>query len=135
VKETFEIERYILPSEANADRWLRLVREGLTERRDFLFVAESKDRLVGFACVSVFRGHPFEAVKLAGATNGVYVLPECRGKGIGKKLIVECLTKMQTEGVSSVRLTALSGNETAVRLYEEFVLKVGRYGMTKPFKH
>lgn len=42
---------------------------------------------------------------------------------------------MQTEGVSSVRLTVLSGNETAVRLYEELVLKVGRYEMIKPFKH
>jgi ribosomal protein S18 acetylase RimI-like enzyme len=107
----------------------------LTERRAFLFVAESKDSLVGFAYASVFRGHPFEAVKLAGATNDVYVLPECRGKGIGKKLIVKCLTKMQTEGVSSVRLTVLSGNETAVRLYEELGFKVFRYGMIKPFKH
>jgi ribosomal protein S18 acetylase RimI-like enzyme len=107
----------------------------LTERRNFLLVAESKNIPVGFAYASVFRGHPFEATELAGAINGVYVLPECRGKGIGKKLIVECLTKMQTEGVSSVRLTVLSGNETAVRLYEELGFKVFRYGMIKPFKH
>jgi len=133
--EMFEIEHFTLPSEANADKWIKFIRDSLAEKRSCLFVAKSGNKPVGFAYGSVFREHPLEVLEFVGNINDVYVLPEFRGKGIGKKLIAKSLNRLKVEGVKAVRLTVLTKNEIAVKLYEKFGFKIYRYGMIKAFRH
>ena len=129
-REMFEIERLIVPSQANGDRWVEFVREGLANGRNFLLVAKSDSRIVGFACASIFRQN-LEVTQIVGTIEDVYVLPEFRGKGIGKKLAAECLTKMKASSVKVVRLQVLAENKAAIKLYEKLGFKVNRYGMIK----
>jgi len=133
--EMFEIEHYTVPSEANGDRWVKFVREGLTSGKNFLLAAKDKNKLVGFAYASLFRDFPLEVTGTIGVINDVYVLPELRGRGIGRKLVERCLSKMKAEGVDAVRLTVLTENKAVVELYEKLGFKICRYGMLKPFKH
>ena len=129
-REMFEIERLILPSEANGDKWVEFVCEGLASGRNFLLVAKNGSRLVGFAYAGIFPEH-FQVSNLVGRIDDVYVLPEFRGKGIGKKLVVQCLNKMNAVGVKAVRLQVLTENKVAIRLYEKLGFKTNRYGMIK----
>jgi ribosomal protein S18 acetylase RimI-like enzyme len=115
-REMFEIEHLIVPSEANGDKWVEFLREGLASRRNFLLVAKSGSGLVGFAYASILRDYPFEVSRLVGGINDVYVLPEFCGRGIGKKLVVECLKKMKVAGVKAVRLQVLTENKAAIKL-------------------
>jgi len=130
-REMFEIERLIVPSEANGDKWVEFVREGLASGRNFLLVAKSGGMVVGFALASIFRDYPLEISKTIGVIDDVYVLPEFRGRGIGKKLAVECLNRMKAAGVTAVTLQVLTENKTATRLYEKLGFKTYRYGMIK----
>lgn len=134
-REMFEIEHFVVPSESNGDKWVNFVRESLAGGRSFLLVAKCKDILVGFAYASVPRDFPLEVSELAGVINDVYVLPEFRGRGIGKKLVVECLNKIGATGTTAVRITVLTENKAAIRLYEKLDFKVCRYGMTKALRH
>lgn len=130
-REMFEIERLIVPSEANGDRWVEFVREGLASGRNFLLVAKNDSRIVGFAYAGIVR-HNFEKIsKIIGVIDDVYVLPEFRGKGIGKKLVVECLNKMKVVGVKVVGLQVLTENRAAIKLYEKLGFKTNRCGMIK----
>jgi ribosomal protein S18 acetylase RimI-like enzyme len=133
--EMFEVEHYTMPSEANADRWANFVRESLTGGKSFLLVAKSEGKVVGFAYATIFRDYPLDVAELIGAINDVYVLPEFRGKSIGKKLMIECMNKMQAEDVKAVRLIVLSENGSAVKLYQRLGFRIFRYGMIKPLKH
>ena len=133
-REMFEIERLIVPSETNSDKWIAFVREGLASERNFLLVAKSRSRVVGFVHATIFRDHPFKVSKLVGGIDDVYVLPEFRGRGIGKKLAVECLNKMKGAGAKVVRLQVLTENKVAIRLYEKLGFKTHRYGMIKQIK-
>ncbi|MEM2102130.1 MAG: GNAT family N-acetyltransferase [Candidatus Bathyarchaeia archaeon] len=133
-REMFEIEHFTLPSEANADKWIKFIRDSLAEKKSFLFVAKSRYKPIGFAYGSVFREYPLEVSEFIGTINDVYVLPEFRGKGIGKKLVVRCLNRLKTEGVKAVRLMVLTENEVAVKLYEKLGFKIYRYGMIKAFR-
>jgi len=135
VHEMFELEGFIVPSESNGGRWVRFVCEGLASGRNFLLVAKSRNRLVGFACASVPRDYPLDVSEFVGAIDDVYVLPEFRGRGIGKRLVVESLKKMKDKGVNTVRLTVLTENKTAIKLYEELGFRIYRYGMTKSLEH
>lgn len=130
-QEMFEIERLIVPSEANGDKWVGFVREGLSSGRNLLLVAKIDNAVVGFAFASIFRNYPLNVSKTIGAIDDVYVLPEFRGKGIGKKLAVECLNKMKAASVKAVTLQVLTENKAAIRLYEKLGFKTYRYGMVK----
>jgi len=66
--------------------------------------------------------------------DDVYVLPEFRGKGIGKKLAVGCLNRMKAAGAKAVTLQVLTGNKVAIKLYEKLGFKTYRYGMLKQIK-
>jgi len=56
--------------------------------------------------------------------NDIYVLPEFRGKGIGKKLTVECLNKMKASGMNATSLTVLTENKTAMKFYERLGFRI-----------
>jgi len=130
-REMFEIERLILPSEANGDKWVEFVREGLASGRNLLLIAKSDNAVVGFAFASIFRNYPLEVSRTIGVIDDVYVLPEFRGKGIGKKLAMECLNKMEAAGVKTVTLQVFTENKVAIKLYEKLGFKTYRYGMKK----
>ncbi|MEM3696824.1 MAG: GNAT family N-acetyltransferase [Candidatus Bathyarchaeia archaeon] len=130
-REMFEIEHFILLSEANSERWVKFVHEGLASKRNFLLVAKANKRLVGFALASIPKDYPLDVAESVGIINDVYVLPEFRGKGIGKKLVMECLKIMKFHKVTAVRLIVLAQNETAIKLYEKLGFKAYQYGMIK----
>ncbi len=129
IREMFEVEHLIRPSDANADKWAASVRKGLTDGRSFLLVAKSVGRRVGFIYGRIFLDYPLEVSKLVGRIDDLYVLPEFRGRRIGKKLVTECLKKMRAAGVDAVSLTVLAENKVAVELYEKFGFKIHAYRM------
>ncbi|MEM2912282.1 MAG: GNAT family N-acetyltransferase [Candidatus Bathyarchaeia archaeon] len=130
-REMFKIEHFILPSEANADKWIKFIRDSLAGKKSFLFVAKRGNKPIGFAHGSVLREYPLEVSEFAGTINDLYVSPEFRGKGIGKKLVFESLNRLKAEGVKVVRLMVVIENMSAVKLYEKFGFKIYQYGMMK----
>lgn len=133
-REMFKIEHFVLPLEANAGKWVSFVRESLAKKTSFLIVAKFGKKPIGFALSTVYREYPLRVSKRAGIINDVYVLPKFRGKGIGKKLIVQTLNKLRSEGVKVVRLTVLMENRAAMKLYEKLGFKIYQYGMMKVFR-
>lgn len=47
------------------------------------------------------------------------VLRNCRGGGVGEKLLVECVHTARRAGMKSVQARTWSGNESAIALYEK----------------
>ncbi len=132
-REMFETGYFIIPSEANAEKWVRFIREGLAEEKSFLLVARSDGKPVGFVQGSVPK-FPLEVSEPAGTIDNLYVLPEFRGRGIGKKLMAEGLKTLKTRGVKAVRLSVLKENRVAIKLYEKLGFKIYQYGMEKAFR-
>lgn len=121
----------ILPTEANAATWARFTQDGLSKGRDLLLVAKTGNRTIGYALANVSRESPFELSEPICFLNDVYVVPEFRGKGIGKSLTTECLSKMKAKGFKTVRLNVLPENKIAIKLYEKLGFKTFMYGMNK----
>jgi RimJ/RimL family protein N-acetyltransferase len=52
---------------------------------------------------------------------GMYVIPQLRGRGIGRRLLIETLTRAEAlPGLRSVHLSVVTSNLSALRLYESF---------------
>jgi ribosomal protein S18 acetylase RimI-like enzyme len=92
---------------------------------DFVFGAFHKGQLVGMA--GFFR-YQIAKARHKGRIWGVYVRANCRGKGIGRALLVALLERIKaTLGVEQVSLTVVSGQEAARALYHSLGFKT--YGI------
>lgn len=78
------------------------------------FVAVVDDQVVGWADVL-----PHWAPALAHRGSlGMGILPAWRGQGLGRRLLLACITKAWGRGISRIELEARADNDAAIRLYE-----------------
>ncbi|MRN53168.1 GNAT family N-acetyltransferase [Paenibacillus monticola] len=86
---------------------------------------DSSGSLVGI--VTFMRENSLKAVH-KGNVYGMYVAPEMRGKGLGKLLMLELITRARDcEGLEQINLTVVSDNDSAKKLYKSVGFKV--YGV------
>jgi RimJ/RimL family protein N-acetyltransferase len=99
------------------------------------FVAEHEAEIIGWC--DIVRS-PYEAERHCG-TMGMGLLPACRDRGIGHRLLAATLTAADASGFIRIELTVNADNPRAIRLYQNlgFVeegrkrharLREGRYG-------
>jgi GNAT superfamily N-acetyltransferase len=84
----------------------------LTTRRseNHIYVVESEDgQVVGFAAAGLEREQRSGEV---GEVYAIYLLEEHHRKGLGKKLLLETVKRLQREGYRSVMLWVLADNPT-----------------------
>lgn len=82
-------------------------------------VAYDQDQPVGFV-LNGFRTINGQKVSWNGGTG---VIPDYRGKGIGKELMNACMDLYKQEGVDCLMLEAISENTKAIKLYEKIGYK------------
>jgi|GEM_PF-1939411 len=131
VQEMFEIEPITIPSEANSRKWLDFLKEGLLKNRNILLTAMIQEKIVGFASITLPREMTFEVQDTFGIVSELYVLPEFRKKGIGQKLLEECLSRIKAEGFKRARISVLSADKNAIKLYKKTGFSVFMRTMTK----
>jgi ribosomal protein S18 acetylase RimI-like enzyme len=78
------------------------------------FVALDGDMVVGWADIFPAWAH---AVAHTGSL-GMGLLPAWRGQGLGRSLLLACITKAQAQGITRITLQARADNTAAIRLYE-----------------
>jgi len=84
--------------------------------RSIYYVALVQDTLVGGAGIFPSEGLPEDTCELV----KMYLLPETRGKGIGKLLIEKCLQFAKETGYKKVYLETLPELNNAIQVYEKF---------------
>lgn len=78
------------------------------------FMAVDHGQVVGWADIFPSWAH---AVAHCGSL-GMGVLPEYRGKGIGRQLLQACISKAATKGITRIELEVRADNERAIALYK-----------------
>jgi GNAT superfamily N-acetyltransferase len=96
----------------------RIIAEGIL--LDFSLVAFVDERPVGF----LFNGIRDASFRKRAWNGGTAVVPEFRGKGIGRRLVNSAVEIYAAEGVNIATLEAISSNEPAIGLYESFNYQV-----------
>lgn len=86
------------------------------ETGSWYFVAESNGKVLGGAGIYPSTGLPKDTCELV----KMYLLPEARHIGLGRKLISMCLEKARETGYTQVYLETLPELKQAVKVYEKF---------------
>ena len=98
-----------------------------------ILVAEIDSDVVGFAAVQgrVEPEAPDEEQAPHSYVSDLVVLPDHRGRGIGRKLLEHAETLARSAGAASLQISVLSRNESAARLYRNFGFGDFRIHLTK----
>lgn len=96
--------------EAQQD-WLRLK----AEQNLPVLVAERDGRVLGYCSYGPFRPWP---AYLYTVENAIYVAPDCRGQGIGKRLLPPLLEIAKARGLRTMIAGITADNAASLRLHE-----------------
>jgi ribosomal protein S18 acetylase RimI-like enzyme len=92
----------------------------LAEPDAFALLAELDDRVVGYLVLHFLDGPDDSWVtgRRIADIESLAVLPECRGKGVGRRLLHEARARIAAIGVHDLWIGVVAGNERALRFYE-----------------
>lgn len=79
-----------------------------------MLAVTERDAVVGWCDISP---HPFEGFRHGGRL-GMGLLPDYRGRGLGRRLVVETVRAARAAGMERVELEVFASNTRAIRLYE-----------------
>ena len=102
-----------------ADHW-RELQHRCAEKHGIMLVAEQDGKAVGWAFAHDQSGDLFviEPERRHGHIAELYVLPEARGKGLGRALIEGCEGWARERGHKLLMIGVLAKNPGAIRAYE-----------------
>ena len=125
----------IVPSNENAERWLKFVKDRVKRGKGALNVALINDEKIAGYIFYSWDYSPLTTKMKMGIIYDLYVKPEFRRIGIGRALLNYALNILEKRGVEIVQLNVMSGNIPAISLYENtgFVetMKVMRLYLSK----
>ncbi len=102
-----------------ADVWIESFRRTLG-RFSNLFVAEVADEIVGFQLARVKRVPAFMGGVMVGENTDKWIRPDVRRLGIGIALSRMGLDWLFDQGVHSIEIRILEGNDPSWKLYQRF---------------
>jgi putative acetyltransferase len=86
------------------------------KERSVYFVAELDNRIVGGGGIFPTEELPEKTCELV----KMYLLPEARGKGIGKSIIEQCLVTAKELGFEQIYIESMPELKLALKIYEKF---------------
>ena len=124
IRKTLEEYNSALPGTAYFDKSLDDMYEAYQKKGEIYYVALLDGEIIGGAGIGklVEEGGRFcELQKM-------YILPKARGKGVGRKLMEQCLEFAREAGYEKCYLETFSYMQAALKLY----IKTGFYLLSKP---
>lgn len=119
------------PGTAYYDDSLNRMYEFYSGGNSTYFIAENENGIVGGGGVYPTEGLPADTCELV----KMYILPEARGKGVGKLLLNNCFEFAKEQGYKKMYLETMNELKQAVNMYEKtgFTLLPGPLGNTGHF--
>ena len=96
----------------------KMYREWLSGPDSFAFFAEEEGRLVGYVVGFYDEPHFMWSTGRVGHIDSFYVMPELRGRGVGRLLMEAAYAEMRQAGATTVALEMVANNDVAQRFYE-----------------
>lgn len=94
----------------------------LSDKKTAYYFIEHKEKQVGFIKIKDNSPSNFY-IENSVELEKIYMLPECKGKGIGKWALNDIIKKTEARGKKNLFLCVIDTNETAIAFYEKLGFK------------
>lgn len=129
----FDAQRFMAPTPQTPAGYASFLGTQLDEPNTAVFVAEENGVVVGYSYASV-EGVDYMSLRgPAGILHDLVVAPQQRGRGVGRLLLDETLTFLQSHRAPRVVLSTAERNEAAQRLFANAGFRRTMVEMTREF--
>lgn len=94
----------------------KTVKDLLTSKKYFVYIAEEKNILKGYICGEIMKKKG-RVLHTEGYVSELYIQKEYRGKGIGKSLLNALVTEFKKQGCTHLGINAYAENKQATDIY------------------
>lgn len=116
--EQAALDPLVAPAPDAAARWTVTFRDLLDDAASVLLVAEADGALVGFVVAEPHAEAPVYEPAREVHVGELYVAPEARGQGLGRRLLDAVATWAKGQGAVRLRFGVLHGNAPSRRMVE-----------------
>jgi len=93
----------------------------LTDKNTEYYFIEHQEKQVGFIKIKI--NLPSNFIENSVELEKIYVLPECKGMGVGKMALKDIIGKIENKGKKSLFLCVIDTNDSAIAFYENLGFK------------
>ena len=127
----FDRRRFLAAKDRTPQEYARFLGTRLDDRDAVILVAEAKGEAIGYAYGEI-EGYDYMSLRgPAGVLNDLIVDPAYRGRGIGRWLLDEIISRLKSRGVPRIVLSTAAKNKSAQRLFERSGFRPTMIEMTR----
>jgi ribosomal protein S18 acetylase RimI-like enzyme len=127
----FDSRRFLAATSRTKDAYASYLGTQLDAPDAAVFVAEENADVIGYAYVAV-ESYDYMALRgPAGVLHDIVVDPECRSRGVGRRLLDAVLEYARSRGLSQLVLSTAERNEAAQRFFESVGFRRTMIEMTR----
>jgi len=127
----FDTRRFLAAKNRTPQDYASFLGTRLNDRNAVILVAETKGETIGYAYGEV-EGYDYMSLRgPAGVLNDLIVDPAYRGRGIGRWLLDEIISRLKSRGVPRIVLSTAAKNKSAQRLFERSGFRPTMIEMTR----
>lgn len=128
------LEPGLPPGSHIARRYVEAMLQRCAAYQGRVFVAARQGAIVGFTCVlaRIPEVAPDEYTRPHAAVGELFVVPELRGSGLGRRLLALAEAHARERGAERLRVQVLAGNAAARTLYAGFGFRERLVELEKP---
>ena len=127
----FDSRRFLAATSRTKDAYASFLGSQLDAPDAAVFVAEENANVIGYAYVAM-ESYDYMALRgPAGVLHDIVVEPECRARGVGRRLFEAALAYVQSRGLSQLVLSTAERNEAAQRFFASMGLRRTMIEMTR----
>jgi ribosomal protein S18 acetylase RimI-like enzyme len=127
----FDSRRFLAASDRTPERYASFLGSQLSDPDVVLLVAESDADVIGYAYAAI-EGYDWMSLRgPAAVLHDIVVDPRHRGRGVGRLLLSETLSCLQSRGAPRVVLSTAERNEPAQHLFERMGFRRTMVEMTR----
>jgi len=127
----FDPRRFLAAKNRTPQDYASFLGARLNDRNAVVLVAETKGETIGYAYGEI-EGYDYMSLRgPAGVLNDLIVDPAYRGRGIGRWLLDEIISRLKSRGVPRIVLSTAAKNKSAQRLFERSGFRPTMIEMTR----
>jgi len=127
----FDPRRFLAAKNRTPQDYASFLGARLNDRNAVVLVAETKGETIGYAYGEI-EGYDYMSLRgPAGVLNDLIVDPAHRGRGLGRLLLDEIISRLKSRGVPRIVLSTAAKNKAAQRLFERSGFRPTMIEMTR----
>jgi ribosomal protein S18 acetylase RimI-like enzyme len=127
----FDPRRFLAADPRTADHYARFLGSQLDDPDALVLVAEQDGQVIGYTFAAI-ESYDYKSLRgPAGLLHDIVVDPDLRGRGLGRQLLDETLSMLQSRGARQIVLSTAERNESAQRLFTRMGFRRTMIEMTR----